>query len=377
MLNVLVACFDNWNTLAEIPFVLKRGGCRVTVLCDKNAWLKSNSFYDEWIPSRTGEDAYVQHLVELAKSEKYNWIILGDEPLIKLMNGGVQDPELFSRILPVKNIQHRAILSSKVGLAEVCKNCNITAPASWGYDDKGQLDYDAVVYPVIIKKDFGWGGVGISICQNRSELEEQLVKVPQGETQIIQQYIDGPEVPVEALFYEGKLLNYTVSQILSYDKDQFTYSTRRKYIQNETVRPELEKLGREVGIHGFANVAYMYSNHDNKHYLIEVDIRPNSWVPYSRFLNSSFSDAIGTLNGKPRKSQPPSASVEISIFYKDIRRCIYKRDYKGIARWMFNPTYWRYIPFYDRKLLARTFKELWKEFPVGKVKSVLGRNGMK
>lgn len=260
MYSVLVASLDDWNTLAEIPFILKKGGCTVDILCSKNAWLKSNSYYNNWIESKEGADEYTSHLIDLVKNNSYNWVILGDDPLIKLMNESIHDEELFTKILPIKKIENRNILSSKFGLNEVCEKYDILSPKSIICDGNSidmDIIHNKIAFPVIIKKDFSWGGLGIMVCQDLDALKKQLQNVSTNENLIIQEYIEGEEVPVEALFSEGKLITYNVSKILSYDKDEFSYSTRRIYYENTMVESELTKLGMAVGINGFVNLAYI------------------------------------------------------------------------------------------------------------------------
>ncbi|OYZ47341.1 MAG: hypothetical protein B7Y15_14625, partial [Bacteroidetes bacterium 24-39-8] len=53
--------------------------------------------------------------------------------------------------------------------------------------------------------------------------------------------------------------------------------------------------------------------------------------------------------------------VEIALFFKDLRRCFWQRDFKGALKWILNDkSLWRYIPFYDWKLLKRILGELGK-----------------
>ena len=60
-------------------------------------------------------------------------------------------------------------------------------------------------------------------------------------------------------------------------------------------------------------------------------------------------------------------TVEIALFHKDLRRSFYKHDVNGVLRWIFNYNYWKFIPFYDIKLLGYTISELWKEFFIEKM----------
>jgi len=53
---------------------------------------------------------------------------------------------------------------------------------------------------------------------------------------------------------------------------------------------------------------------------------------------------------------------EVTIFDRDIRRCIKHRDYKEIWQWMTNyHHYWKFILFQDFRLLKRTVGKIFKD----------------
>ena len=383
MYKVLIASLDNWNTLSEIPYVLKKGGCTVDLLCEKNAWLKANCYYDNWIESKESNDEYRQHLIEIVNNGSYNWVLLGEEPLIKMMNESITDEELFKKILPIVKPENRNILSSKSGLGEVCEKYSILSPGYLSVQGNSLPDVEFICkkinLPIIIKTDFSWGGLGIKVCNNKNELKNILVNIQPNEKVIMQEYIIGKEIPVEALFSNGELITYNVSEILTYDKDEFSYSTRRKYFTNTEIEIQLKILGESIGINGFANLAYIYSKEKNLYYLIEVDIRPNSWIAYGRFTGNDFSIGIKKmikLDGHENETIFASGKInenkvfEVALFHKDLRRCLYKKDFKGLFKWVFNYHYWKFIPLHDRRLMGRIMYELWDEFFIEKMKRI-------
>jgi len=376
MNTVLIACLDNWNTLSEVPYIVNKGGFEVHVLCGEESWLHKNKFFSKWIIAKDDPTAYVDQLIGLAKTENYDWIIPGDEKLIKLLNETITDEELFCKLLPLTKIENRELLSSKLGLSNVCMKYGVRTPAYIYYKVKGtgNPSFEALKFPVIMKIDFSWGGVNIKICHNIKEVEEALITMPEGETLIIQEYIQGHEVPIEALFWKGKLIAMGCSEILEYDKDEFSYSTRRRYFPvDQTLKEEIAFFGESAGIHGFVNMAYIKSSADGLHYLIEADTRPSSWAAYIEHAGNSFSKALKYITTSTEPELQESKTIEIALFHKDIRRALYKHDIKGLIRWIYNPAYWKYIPFYDRRLLKYTFKEIWSEFVIDKMHRIKSR----
>ena len=371
MFTTLIVCYDNWNTLSEVPYIIKKGGSAVHILCSQNSWVKRNSFYDKWITAKDSEEGFIQQLLYLASHKNYDWIILGDEKIIRLMNERITEEATFKKILPLAKIENRELLSSKNGFYNVCKKYNILTPQSVSYKNsyKEMADFSALQFPLLVKIDYSWGGIGMKILENNQDLKTALANVPKGESALVQEYIAGVEVPVEALFWKGKLMTFTCCEILEYDKDQFSYSTRRKYFPpDEMLKEAVENFGTNVGLHGFVNMAFIKSNTDDHYYIIEADTRPNSWSAYARYAGGNFSEMIKTItspNFTPKKVIPKT--VEIALFHKDLRRSFYKHDVNGVLRWIFNYNYWKFIPFYDIKLLGYTISELWKEFFIEKM----------
>jgi len=370
MPKALIACFDNWDTLSEIPVVLSIAGFQVDIFCGSKSWLLHNKYFHKYIAADENPEGFVRQLINIANSDYYDWIIPGDEKIIKLLNDFVDDEALFYKILPLTKIENRELLSSKNGLSNICSKYHINSPGHVKFTIGSDTEYSGTLaYPLIVKVDFSWGGVGIKICDTPEQLTDALNSFSKGETVIIQEYIEGKEVPVEALFWKGDLLAFVRSEILEYDKDRFTYSTRRRYFPaDELLKNEVEKFGKCAGVHGFVNMAYIQSETNGRYFLIEADLRPSSWFAYAKYAGVSFSKALKSVTGESKTTvtQNP-VTIEIALFHKDIRRALYKRDVKGLLQWIYKPTRWKYIPFYDFKLLSYIISKLWNEFVVAKL----------
>ena len=382
MFKVLLACYANWDTPAEMPFLLKKSGCTVEVYCSPKSWLLSNSFHDKWIPSNPDQEIFLEELTILVKKENYDWIILASDLLINYMNAFVHDEELFKKIMPISNIEHRHMLSSKNGFSKFCLENGIDTPGYFAYNKKedAELIRNKLKFPVINKLEFSWGGTDMFISWNYEEFYSNLNKIPENQHVLIQEYISGEELRIDALYFKGVLVSYLSANALDYSKNKFSYNTRRKYYENKLILPQLKDLGTKLGLNGFANITYMQDPKTEKYYLIEVDPRPNSWITSSRFVakNNFFEGVKKIISGEYQKGFQgmgiKKPTVEIGLFYKDIRRAIWKKDYKGILRWLLNSKgYWRFLPFYDLKLTKRIFAEIWEEVFVFKWKRMTGK----
>ncbi len=369
--KVLIACRENWDTLMEIPFVIKQGGCTVDVYCSKDSWLLAGSYVDNWIESKAGKNEYAGELTSIAGN--YDWIILGDETLLNLMNDHITNAELAAKILPLKKNENRYILASKLGLSKFCQENDILSPRFMFYTDDEALEKELphFTFPVLIKPNVGWGGGGIILCDSPGGLKHSLSVIDYKHNLIIQEFIKGKDIGIEAIFKNGELLMYNASVVLKYFDSPFSFTTRRTCFKQKEIEVILRDVGKKIGINGFASVQMI--ERDNRFYLIEVDMRPNFWVAYDRFAGSDFSEAVRMMLDKNITANNAITTTdekqEISIFYRDIIRCFNQKDVKGMLQWQFGWNgYKKFIPKYDKKLYKRVMHELF----VVKMKKRLG-----
>lgn len=373
MKKVLVACLENWDTLQEVPFVLHEGGCTVDVFCSKRSWLITNSYYNNWIECSDDEELYIKELIALAekKEDPYDWIIPADEKLLKILNDSISSEDLFYKILPLKKIENRDILASKAGLSEFCEAHSIASPKYMIYNHKNNFDASSLKlnYPVLLKQDLSWGGGGILFCENEEALKKNILLTNKAYDTIIQEYITGKDIGVEALYRNGELLECNTGEVLIYFGNKFNYTTKRKYFNSKRLVNELSNIGKQIGINGFASIQFIYKPEDDIYYLLEVDMRPNIWIPSGRFTGHDFSEAVKKFLNPSAPSEMNEMDEEkftvVALFYRDIIRCFKFHDFKGMLQWLFNyKHYWQFIPTYDKVL----FKQILKELLVNKTK---------
>ena len=379
MKTVLLVSKFNWDTPVEIPYIFKKAGFKVQIYCPAQSWLTFSSFYETHFLAPSEEEPFVLDLQQLVKQHKFDWVLLTEDPLIDLIKRSIQDVALLLELLPIKNEQAIEILSSKIGFSKYFQRNNIPTPVFKSYVNGVDLldSLKEIQFPVLNKYDLSWGGEDMTISYTFEELENKLQIIPSPATLLIQEYIDGEEIRVDALFFQGKLLNYFCAKVLSNTKNQFSYTTRRSYYEYQELFFILSSIGENIGAHGFANICFIKEKASGIHYLIEMDLRPNSWIAYSEHLSEySFVYCLKNLqhsekNDFPKGQLKQPKIIELALFYKDIRRAIWAKDLKGITRWLFGlKGYWRFLPFYDLRLSNKIFKEMWKEIGVFKVKQI-------
>ncbi len=371
MAKVLVACLENWDTLQELPFVLNKGGCSVDVYCSKKSWLICNSFYHNWIECSDNVEEYVKGLVELSmkKEDPYDWIIPADEKLLNVLNDRIKEEEIFYRILPLTKIENRNILASKAGLSKICNKYGVPTPKYIVYNHNMPFDHNTfkLKYPVLLKQDLSWGGGGILFCDDEASFKTNLEKTNKDYDTIIQEYIIGRDIGVEALYRKGELVEYNAGEVKAYFDSKFNFTTKRNYGNSKRIENKLVTIGKHIGINGFASLQFIHQTTEDIYYLIEVDIRPNIWLASGRFTGHDFSKAVQrfiTQGPLPENTNylNESTITEVAIFYRDIIRALKRKKIIDLLKWVFNyKSYWRFIPTYDKKLLKSILQELWRK----------------
>ena len=376
MYKVLLVSIENWDSLAEMPALIKKGGAtRVDILCAENAWLRSNMYHDEWYEIEKEKDTLKKQLIKFAEDDSYNRIYLLDDVVIRMMNDEITEEKHFKRLLPITKMENREMLSSKAGFSKTCEKHGINSPKFIIYKEGITADSidKQVIYPVLLKQDFSWSGAGIQFCANKNELEIGLNNITIKKDLVIQEYITGEDIGVEALFCNGQLVTCNCSKVLEYFETKYSFTTRRIYYPNPKVEQLLTFLGAAFGLNGFASIAYIYKPDKDEYFLIEVDTRANNWMPYGKFTGHDFSDGIrriieaGENPVKPAVNTGDNKHVEVALFYRDLRRCWKKKDFIGLMRWVFNyKGYWKFVPTYDKLLFKRMLTEAKSDFTKNK-----------
>jgi predicted ATP-grasp superfamily ATP-dependent carboligase len=369
----------------ELPCVFKNAGFQVDVFCEKDSWVLQNQFYDNWIEAPATERYFLDKLFDhvTKNGDAYEWVIPGDDIILRLLNDVIIDEALFYRLMPLNNIANRELLGSKAGFSKLCGKHDISTPRFLIYNDgmtvKSIGDY--MQYPFMMKTDRSEAGTGVFRCDTEADLTYHLDRLSNKEGVVFQQFIQGYDINMEVLFRNGALIVYTYAKILKI-LGKFGLSTQRLFCQNYEIRTELEKIGRSFGINGFASIAFMYSEPENKHYLIEVDVRPNSWIYYGKFTGNDFSEGIkrvakGELTWVKPDEQKFPKEIKVSLYKKDMARAIVEKDVPGLLAWLFNKDGCRkFMPSYDKKLLSAINKYLWwffRELVREKIQKISGK----
>jgi Carbamoyl-phosphate synthase L chain, ATP binding domain len=353
--RVLLISYKNWDSLMEMPALLHQGGCLVDVFCTEGAWVLKNRYYHQSVIAENDPELFMQQLLDFIHDygDQYQWVIPGDDDILSMLNQHIKGEHLFYKLMPLSKIENRKMLGSKIGFAEVCAQYMIKAPRYLVYRD-GMTHEEirqAVGYPLMVKVDLSAGGFGIYRCENERDLAATLSGISSQQRLLLQEVIEGYEVNTELLCKNGELVVYNHSTRVK-TMGQFGVSTKRAFSTNPRLAPMLAAISKDLGLSGFCNMVFMYRPTTDEYFLIEADPRPNSWMYYGRLCGSDFSQGVrrimsGDLHLLPQPSQE-GKEMNVSLFKKDMYRCITEKDFAGIKDWLLNvDNRWRYLPLDD------------------------------
>lgn len=280
---------QNMELLLAIPSFVYEAGLSVDMisahsLITKNHFIENYEFAESW-------DRIIEILAQ-RNLDQYDWIILASDEVIECVLSSNLPLEKKRKLLPVKSEENFCHLHSKIGLSKVLTQKKIVTPPFAIANDFNHLSDAAakVGYPLMVKKDFSSGGLGVFECKNFSELAAYATKISSYPL-LLQKKINGRELDLSALYQDGELIHFSYSEILKVYLNKFGPSFLRKYYQlsnfDQKLFLEMRELGQALGANGFATISCIESSEDGKRYFIEADMRPNAWIAFPKFIGDN------------------------------------------------------------------------------------------
>lgn len=152
-----------------------------------------------------------------------------------------------------------------------------------------------IKFPCVLKQSEGQGGVGIMVAKNKEDVENYFQKYDEA---IVEQFIDGFEISVEVLRWNGKSVplavvckgKTTLKGLHPLDKIKYAPADIPG-LSNELARDLALKITNLMGSEGNTDVDMIFEPSSGKLYAIEMNTRPSG----TRYLTTASSD-INPLN---------------------------------------------------------------------------------
>ena len=172
---------------------------------------------------------------------------------------------------------------------ELLEDLNILRPKGHGVwsTEEGKQVAENLGYPVLVRPSYVLGGQGMEICYGETQLayycDRAFDKDPKNPI-LIDQYIDGMEIEVDALcdgediLVPGIMEHLERAGIHSGDSISIYPTKDISKEKKEEIVEETKKIALNLGVIGLVNIQYILKN--DQLYIIEVNPRSSRTVPY-------------------------------------------------------------------------------------------------
>ena len=323
------------NKLARLPEALHGEHVEIILIAPAGSYLLSSKFVDErvelipqdetegWIATVVRNGSFLAGL-------DVDFFLLGLDALTLAIAQSELPTAVKTRILPMRNERALHMVGSKVGLARAMAESLAGGPESriaHSREEFESITFDLAL-PYVVKGDQGAGGSAVAIIDQRNEsIPDSWFPV------VIQEYLPGTEVGVEALFVEGRLAGWLYSHVVATVAPKGPSSARR-FVNppSRDFEEKLNLLGSYGDLHGMFNVSMMWNPVTRAHSIFEVDARPNVWFQFGRTLGVDWSLLMSKDDARASPLVPPEGTL-IRLFPHEIVAGIREGNIRRLLLW--------------------------------------------
>ena len=359
--HLLIALSEDLTGISRLPRTLHAAGIHVSVLSPSQFLINRSRFVDQQYRCKQGPDAVAQALHDILADTSctVDLAVLGDDALLKAVALRAAEPWTHS-ILPIdlQRVPADIVHSKTVFIQALRGSLEKTLPRSWTCSTSDQIQSAAsqLGFPLILKEAFGFAGSGVWKFSLMRELIAYMDSRSNSLDCIIQEFVPGSNLTVDVLFDRGHVRAWVSSQILRTNNGPYGSSSARRFVCMPELAPIVEELGRLTGAHGLCGLDFIYQFDTRRAVLLEVNFRPTAGHSLAQFAQLDFGKQMcAMLRNEPRGEvlQLTRDSVSIPMFPEDWERAITDKDWRGMLKWMFFPSYWKYLPWGDPALLSQ------------------------
>lgn len=332
--------FVGTGTFSRLPEVLKRSGVRIRVIGNAENALAGSEFVDEFIhlDYATPTDLAPALLAEPALLDSLSgWIVFGEDTTPRLLARSGLPFASKARILPARTAEGLGMLGSKAGLATLQGQVGRGGPRSVVASTNGEL---AAVLGTwegnsLVKSDGGAGGE--QVVAHRPERSATPTALPDAWFPVVvQEYIAGVDVSIEVLLRDGRLAGwqYSVARRVA---GRYGPTTVRRFVDPPRLDfiHDLDDLATAGGLHGFFNCSLRWSPREGRHYLFELDPRPNAWHQFGPRLGVDWLSAMSQPAGAAcRSPRLPHPGVVLHLYPRELLWGLDNEDWHSLLPWL-------------------------------------------
>ena len=361
--RVLIVSFAHWEGLSRLPALLHEVGCEISVLGVQGNFPASSRYVKQLYISPNDVDAVVADLnVHLQnQAEKYDWIVIGDDPLLYALEKRRKEPWVQQHFPTVAGDAGIDFITSKAVFIEACRAKNMSVPDYDLCEDQTQLQAAGrrLGFPLVIKEAQGFAGLAVRVVDSHDALKSIQVN----QQVIAQKFIDGRLVSAAAIYQAGKPIAW-----FSYYRSRTWGSFGPSAAIELKIFPELQgilqQLGELSGFHGLCGIDFIEKHDTGELVLLEQNFRPTLTMNLGKRAGVDFVAAVrNLLNSEPvnnnvafrQKDRPKKI---IPLFPQDVFRAIDAHDFGNLLKWLFYPVWWLEMRWQEPVILLMNLRHI-------------------
>ena len=327
--------------MLRLPEVLAGNELSIDVFDYQDSPLAGSSYVSKFhhcpeplINSETG--LISQHLTTFLVRNAFDFFIYSSDGLAMAVKDSDLEENIKERVLPVQDRKYFDLIGSKIALSLTAASLGLTTPGFEIAADRAELEgkLKKLHGDYFVKADVGGGGARVKAIH--AGPNSRTPHVPKDWFPLlVQEKIVGEEIAVDALFLKGKLMTYAYSVVLERTK-RLGPSTRREFRKplGTAFEAELQVLAKAAKLSGFANLTFIRGELDQEHYLIEADLRPNTWHQFGRHFGIDWGSHITNPELAPGGSQPFEEPMLISLYPRALKNAVLHLRVLVLWRWV-------------------------------------------
>ncbi|HEX5136194.1 MAG TPA: hypothetical protein VFY93_04420 [Planctomycetota bacterium] len=321
--RILLATAAAWLGVARVPRILAEAGARVCLLAHPRRPVARSRHVAELFPAPRDTDGALAALKRLLAGQMFDWVILGDDEILRAAarDGGVP------------GLGMEDLLVSKAAFARAMASKGLPFPDAQVAigPDAARAAAGRIGFPVILKPDASTAGAGLF----RADRPEDVGRVPEGAPYVVQRFVDGDVGSTAILLDGGRPLFWMSAFKSEVHPKPFGPSCVRRYVHVPGFEPRLEALAAMLPGRRLCGVDWILPRGASEPLFLELNARPPPWVHLHARFGADLPGAIrAMLAGAPVVVRPPErvSRPDVRMFPQDAIRALDEGDWKGFLR---------------------------------------------
>lgn len=308
---LIVLVSSDWVGVARLPRSLSKAGFEVAAICSKKSYLSKTKYLSKLYPFNVFGSS-VKHLVKTIIDFRPDLIIPGCELSVEWLHSvvarmeGSPSPATSYAFDTIKsslgNPKFYEVIQSKKRIHAVAQKLNLRVPMQLSTDNYMEAVSVAarIGYPVVLKKEYGFGGNGVVICKSEKELNDAYHHISSNKNEAvdIQEYIYGDLAICACVAEKGKVLDSVAAFKEQAYPTAVSPSSVVRFFDNPAVNSIVAKLVMHLEFNGFCSCDLIIQKNTGLPYLLEFNPRPVPLTHLGHLYGHDLSEALAKKIGE-------------------------------------------------------------------------------